>query len=256
MRTIRTVPELRAHLSSVHGTVGLVPTMGAFHAGHASLIEAARRDTDHVVVSLFVNPAQFNDPRDLEAYPRDEQGDVDIADELGADVLFAPAPAEVYPAGFATTRAGRRPLRRPGGRQAGRRPLRRRLHRRREAVQHGPAGRRLLRPEGRPAGRGPAPHGQGPRLPAHARRPARRSASPTASRSPAATSASARASAPRPSASPARCAPPPRAAWPAGRAVLAEYGIEPEYFAMVDPDTFEEPGRPRSSSPPPSAAPV
>ncbi len=103
MRTIRTVPELRAHLSSVHGTIGLVPTMGAFHAGHASLIEAARRGTDHVVVSLFVNPAQFNDPRDLEAYPRDEGRDAERAEQLGADVLFAPSPDVVYPPGFATT---------------------------------------------------------------------------------------------------------------------------------------------------------
>jgi pantoate--beta-alanine ligase len=102
MRTIRTVPELRAHLDTVPGSVGLVPTMGAFHAGHESLIEAARADTDHVVVSLFVNPAQFNDPRDLEAYPRDEEKDGAIAERLGANVLFAPPPDEVYPAGFGT----------------------------------------------------------------------------------------------------------------------------------------------------------
>ena len=103
MRTIRTVPELRAHLGQASGRIGLVPTMGAFHAGHESLIRAAREDTDTVVVSLFVNPAQFDDPRDLEAYPRDEQRDVRIAEERGADVLFAPSPAAVYPAGFATT---------------------------------------------------------------------------------------------------------------------------------------------------------
>jgi pantoate--beta-alanine ligase len=103
MRTIRTVPELRAHLAQVRGTVGLVPTMGAFHAGHESLIEAARAGSDHVVVSLFVNPAQFNDPRDLEAYPRDERQDAEIAEALGADVLFAPAPDEVYPPGFSTS---------------------------------------------------------------------------------------------------------------------------------------------------------
>jgi pantoate--beta-alanine ligase len=102
VRTIRTVAELRAHLANVDGTVGLAPTMGAFHAGHESLIRAARQDTDHVVVSLFVNPAQFNDPRDLDAYPRDEATDAAIAQELGADVLFAPPPEEVYPAGFGT----------------------------------------------------------------------------------------------------------------------------------------------------------
>ena len=103
MRTIRTVPELRAHLANTSGTVGLVPTMGAFHAGHESLIRAARADTDHVVVSLFVNPAQFDDPRDLDAYPRDERRDASIAEQLGADVLFAPSPDAVYPAGFRTS---------------------------------------------------------------------------------------------------------------------------------------------------------
>ncbi len=102
MRTIRTVAELRAHLATVTGRIGLVPTMGALHAGHESLIRAARQGADHVVVSLFVNPAQFNDPRDLEAYPRDEAADAAIARQLGADVLFAPPPEEVYPAGFTT----------------------------------------------------------------------------------------------------------------------------------------------------------
>ncbi len=100
MRTIRTVEELRARPSA--GRVGLVPTMGAFHAGHESLIRAAREETDEVVVSLFVNPAQFNDARDLEAYPRDEQRDAATAEELGADVLFAPGADEVYPQGFGT----------------------------------------------------------------------------------------------------------------------------------------------------------
>ncbi len=101
MRTIRTVEELRARPRI--GTVGLVPTMGAFHAGHESLIRAARAENDEVVVSLFVNPAQFNDPRDLDAYPRDEAKDAAIAEQLGADVLFAPPPEEVYPHGFGTS---------------------------------------------------------------------------------------------------------------------------------------------------------
>jgi pantoate--beta-alanine ligase len=106
MRTIRTVRELRAHLQAVRAdgrSIGLVPTMGAFHAGHESLIRAARAQSEEVVVSLFVNPAQFDDPRDLAAYPRDEQRDAAIAAELGADVLFAPPPEEVYPDGFATS---------------------------------------------------------------------------------------------------------------------------------------------------------
>jgi pantoate--beta-alanine ligase len=103
MRTIRTIPELRVHLADARGRIGLVPTMGALHAGHESLIRAARERTDTVVVSLFVNPAQFNDARDLAAYPRDERKDAEIAEGLGADVLFAPPPDEVYPDGFGTT---------------------------------------------------------------------------------------------------------------------------------------------------------
>jgi pantoate--beta-alanine ligase len=102
MRTIRTVRELRAHLGATPGSIGLVPTMGALHAGHESLIRAAREENDVVVVSLFVNPAQFNDPRDLEAYPRDERRDGQIAERHGADILFAPAQDEVYRAGAST----------------------------------------------------------------------------------------------------------------------------------------------------------
>jgi pantoate--beta-alanine ligase len=83
--------------------IGLVPTMGAFHGGHESLMRAARAGSDEMVVSLFVNPAQFDDPRDLAAYPRDEERDATVAAGLGADVLFAPPPEAVYPAGFSTT---------------------------------------------------------------------------------------------------------------------------------------------------------
>ncbi|MDP9133984.1 MAG: pantoate--beta-alanine ligase [Actinomycetota bacterium] len=106
MRTIRSIADLRAHVRvqrAAGHSIGLVPTMGAFHAGHESLIRAARAHTDEVIVSLFVNSAQFNDPRDLAAYPRDEQGDAAIAERLGADILFAPPPEEVYPPGFTTT---------------------------------------------------------------------------------------------------------------------------------------------------------
>src|SRR5262249_17967076 len=79
------------------------PTMGAFHAGHHSLMRAARENHDEVVVSLFVNPAQFNDASDLAAYPRSERQDAAEAAELGVDVLFAPPVEAVYPAGFATS---------------------------------------------------------------------------------------------------------------------------------------------------------
>jgi len=101
MLTIRTVGEMRAWPRT--GTVGLVPTMGAFHAGHLRLIDAAREQNDHVVVWLFVNPAQFDEAADLAVYPRDEGRDAALAAAHGADVLFAPSADEVYPAGFATT---------------------------------------------------------------------------------------------------------------------------------------------------------
>jgi len=105
MRTVRTKAELRAARAEVPAgrSVALVPTMGALHAGHEALIVAARAQADVVVVSLFVNPAQFDDAGDLAAYPRDEGADAAAAERAGADLLFAPAPEEVYPAGFATT---------------------------------------------------------------------------------------------------------------------------------------------------------
>jgi pantoate--beta-alanine ligase len=85
-----------------HGVVGFVPTMGAMHAGHAALFAAARLECDVLVASVFVNPAQFGDPADLRAYPRDLEGDAAFAAEHGVDVVFAPSAAEMYPDGFAT----------------------------------------------------------------------------------------------------------------------------------------------------------
>jgi pantoate--beta-alanine ligase len=105
MRTLRTVGELREAIEPARRagrTIGLVPTMGALHDGHRSLIAAARAQCDVVVVSLFVNPAQFNEHADLERYPRQEDRDRELATQAGADVLFAPASEEVYPAGFST----------------------------------------------------------------------------------------------------------------------------------------------------------
>jgi pantoate--beta-alanine ligase len=106
MRTVRTVAELRGALTPARReghTIGLVPTMGALHDGHLSLIASARDRCDVVVVSLFVNPAQFNERADLERYPRDEGRDAMVAAQAGADILFAPSVEEVYPQGFATT---------------------------------------------------------------------------------------------------------------------------------------------------------
>ena len=103
MRIVRTSAEMRAVRAELRGTVGFVPTMGAFHGGHHALMRAARERCDHVVVSLFVNPKQFGEAADLDAYPRDEARDAAEAADLGVDVLYAPAADEVYPPGFATT---------------------------------------------------------------------------------------------------------------------------------------------------------
>jgi pantoate--beta-alanine ligase len=90
-----------AELETVPGT-GLVPTMGSLHAGHRALLAAARRENSSVVMSLFVNPAQFDDASDLAAYPRDEARDLAIAEAEGVDVIFAPDADELYPDGFTT----------------------------------------------------------------------------------------------------------------------------------------------------------
>src|SRR4051812_16670427 len=106
MKTLRTVAEIRAHVGAARAagrTIGLVPTMGAFHAGHEALMRAARERCDEVVVSLFVNPAQFDEAGDLAAYPRDEAGDLPVAERHGVDAVFAPDAAEIYPGGFATS---------------------------------------------------------------------------------------------------------------------------------------------------------
>lgn len=105
MRTVRTTGELRAILAGPRRegrTIGLVPTMGALHEGHLSLIRAARAGCDVVVVSLFVNPMQFGPAEDLDRYPRDPDGDASLAGAAGADLLYAPPPEDVYPEGFST----------------------------------------------------------------------------------------------------------------------------------------------------------
>ncbi len=101
MRTLRTIRALREALDP-NRRVGLVPTMGAFHDGHLSLFRAARGETDVVVVSLFLNPAQFGANEDLVSYPSDTAGDARLAAEAGVDFLFTPDVGEMYPAGFGT----------------------------------------------------------------------------------------------------------------------------------------------------------
>ncbi len=103
---VRTVSHLRAQISAwreKRETVALVPTMGALHDGHVSLVRLARAQADRVVASVFVNPRQFGAGEDFDRYPRPEQADADALTAAGCDVMYAPAPAEMYPPGFATT---------------------------------------------------------------------------------------------------------------------------------------------------------
>ena len=110
MKIVRTIAETRELLlpgegrprRSAHDVVGLVPTMGALHAGHVALFEAARRECAVVVATIFVNPLQFGDPTDLARYPRTESHDARLAEAAGVDVLFAPTEQEMYPTGHAT----------------------------------------------------------------------------------------------------------------------------------------------------------
>ena len=105
MRTVRTVVEMRATLEEsrrAEDSIGLVPTMGALHAGHVALLRAARAANDVVVMSLFVNPSQFDAADDLARYPRTEEADLEVAESEGVDVVFAPSVDELYPTAFDT----------------------------------------------------------------------------------------------------------------------------------------------------------
>lgn len=102
-RVLRTRAALHAALADAPRPVGVVPTMGWLHAGHRSLMQRARADDATTVVTIFVNPRQFGDPKDLERYPRSEARDVAICEEEGVDLVFAPGVEEIYPPGFDTT---------------------------------------------------------------------------------------------------------------------------------------------------------
>jgi pantoate--beta-alanine ligase len=103
VRVYRTIAEIREALGPLRsGTLGLVPTMGSLHDGHLALLRAARAENETVVMSLFVNPAQFAETADLARYPRDEARDLELAGDAGVDIAFAPSPDEMYPPGFQT----------------------------------------------------------------------------------------------------------------------------------------------------------
>lgn len=99
MKLVKTISELHGQLTELRkqGAVGFVPTMGALHAGHLSLVEYAMQENASVVVSIFVNPTQFNDPKDLRRYPRDLEKDLKLLDPTGCQLVFAPQPNEIYP---------------------------------------------------------------------------------------------------------------------------------------------------------------
>ena len=103
---LRRLADLRALTTKWHGnneTIGVVPTMGALHKGHLSLVEAAKAGCDRVIVTIFVNPKQFNNPEDLANYPRTENEDAEKLVPYGVDAIYVPDPEEVYPQGFSTT---------------------------------------------------------------------------------------------------------------------------------------------------------
>ena len=250
MQIVRTVAELRAVLRDRRADgVGLVPTMGALHDGHLALARRAAAENGTTVMSIFVNPTQFNDPADLAAYPRDEAADAELAGAAGVDVLLRSGARRGLSARLHRHRRPARAARRDArGRASRSGPLPRRHHRGHQAAEHGLPRPGLLRTEGRPAGAGHPGAGPRPEHPHRDRYSCRRSGSPTAWPCPAGT----RRLAPRERSQAAglyaalsaarkiagRGERARRAVLRAAGAVLADYAIEAEYLALVDSETF------------------
>ena len=159
MKIVKTIDEVRSIVKGWRAeglTVGLVPTMGYLHEGHASLIDASHRDNDRTVVSDFVNPMQFGPTEDLESYPRDLERDAALAEAHGADIIFNPEPSEMYHEGFSSfvdmtvlTQERTQPPR----------TFPRSVHGGLKAFQHSKARPRIFRQKGRAAACSYPPHG-------------------------------------------------------------------------------------------------
>ncbi|HSW96796.1 MAG TPA: pantoate--beta-alanine ligase [Candidatus Saccharimonadales bacterium] len=102
MQITKTIKEIRTFRNSIQGTVGFVPTMGYLHKGHLSLIQLAKQENDHVIVSIFVNPKQFGPKEDFQTYPRDIKRDVALLRESKVNIIFSPSVDELYPSNYQT----------------------------------------------------------------------------------------------------------------------------------------------------------